>query len=249
MVPGALRRSEIAALDVEDLRFETDPALQDGPGRRPAPRSLFRSCLVEAMCAVRAVRAWIATASIAASPLFRSFSVNHELRDRRIGGRDVANLVQLLVRRSCLEGNFGGHSLRAGFVTAAAQAGVPLDNIMRTTRHASLPILMGYVRRATAFNDPALARSFREACGSSTGRRCCPPSPVNEASFVTSALYGLGRVLECASSKKQRSRLKTAQWSSRISPSRPLLRIGEATNPVSRREFLRGQTHDSGGLK
>jgi len=47
--------------------------------------------------------------------------------------------------------------LRAGFVTAAAQAKVPLDVIMRTTRHRSLAVLQGYIRRGDAFEAPALS--------------------------------------------------------------------------------------------
>jgi len=65
--------------------------------------------------------------------------------------------VQRLARRARLDGDFSGHSLRSGFVTAAAQAKVPLDVIMRTTRHRSLAVLQGYIRRGDAFEAPALS--------------------------------------------------------------------------------------------
>lgn len=90
--------------------------------------------------------------------MFRSLTPQRLLTERRIAGEDVANFVHTLCARARLEGDFGAHSLPAGFVTAAAQAGVPLDNNVRTTRQKSIPILIGYVRRATTFDDPALAR-------------------------------------------------------------------------------------------
>ncbi len=48
-----------------------------------------------------------------------------------------------------------GHSLRLGFATSAARAGVPEASIQRQTGHKSLPALRGYVRRAELFKDHA----------------------------------------------------------------------------------------------
>jgi integrase len=76
---------------------------------------------------------------------------------RSISGRDVANLVKKLAGKARLDGDFSGHSLRAGFATSAAAAKVSLDAIARTTRHESLTVLMGYVRPAQVFDDVALA--------------------------------------------------------------------------------------------
>jgi len=46
-----------------------------------------------------------------------------------------------------------GHSLRAGYATAAAAAGVEERKIQNVTRHKNLPVLRGYIRAATAFDD------------------------------------------------------------------------------------------------
>src|ERR1035437_10089162 len=46
-----------------------------------------------------------------------------------------------------------GHSLRAGYATAAAAAGVEERKIANVTRHKNLPVLRGYIRAATAFDD------------------------------------------------------------------------------------------------
>lgn len=158
---AALRRSELAALTVDDVKFcreglrltirrsKTD---QDAAGTEIAVPYVA----AKSLCAVRAMRQWLDAAAITSGPIFRSFSLQRELSDRAIDGQDVASLVQTLARRARLEGDFGAHSLRAGFVTVAAQAKVSLDAIARTTRHKSLAVLLGYVRPAQAFDDVAL---------------------------------------------------------------------------------------------
>jgi integrase len=158
---AALRRSELAALRVEDLRFEklgiivtirrskTD---QEAKGVEIAvPYVASRS-----LCAARAVKAWLDGSGLTAGPLFRSFTLQRQMLETPIGGRDVANLVKKLTSKARLEGDFSGHSLRAGFATSAAASKVSLDAIARTTRHKSLSVLMGYVRPAQAFDDVAL---------------------------------------------------------------------------------------------
>jgi integrase len=52
---------------------------------------------------------------------------------------------------------YAGHSLRAGFATQAAAAGVPLDRIMRQTRHHSVAIALRYIREADVWTNNASA--------------------------------------------------------------------------------------------
>jgi integrase len=158
---AALRRSELAALRAEDLRFEKRGLIvtirrsktdQEAKGVEIAvPYVANRS-----LCAVRAVRTWLETSAIAGGPLFRSFSLQRQMLETPIDGRAVANLVKKLTSKARLDGDFSGHSLRAGFATSAAASKVSLDAIARTTRHQSLSVLMGYVRPAQAFDDVAL---------------------------------------------------------------------------------------------
>jgi integrase len=158
---AALRRSELAALRVEDLRFEKRGLIvtirrsktdQEAKGAEIAvPFVANRS-----LCAVLAVQAWIGASGINEGTLFRSFSLQRQMLRTPIGGRDVANLVKRLTSKARLDGDFSGHSLRAGFATSAAAAKASLDAIARTTRHKSLSVLMGYVRPAQAFDDVAL---------------------------------------------------------------------------------------------
>ncbi len=158
----ALRRSELAALDVADVHFSKKGLLltirrsktdQEGHGTGIAVPIVANASL----CAVRAVRAWLDASRVVSGALFRTLTPHRAVTERRLDGRDVANLVQRLAKRARLEGDFSGHSLRSGFVTSAAQAHVSLDNIMRTTRHRSLAVVQTYVRRADAFDAPALS--------------------------------------------------------------------------------------------
>lgn len=50
---------------------------------------------------------------------------------------------------------FSGHSLRLGFVTAAAMKGCSERAIANQTGHRSMPVLRGYIRRSTVFEENA----------------------------------------------------------------------------------------------
>jgi integrase len=168
------RRSEVAALNVEDLRFEPSGLVvtirraktdQSGAGREiGVPFVADRE-----RCAVRAVKAWLTASRITSGALFRTFAIAGRGRPRlmtgnRISGRDVARLVQRVTRKAHLTGDFAAHSLRAGFITTAASTkGVSEVDIQRVSGHHSVTILRGYVRRANVFDDAPLAVMFGSA--------------------------------------------------------------------------------------
>ncbi len=51
--------------------------------------------------------------------------------------------------------SFAAHSLRAGFLTSAAEHGASIFKMMDVSRHKSVDTLRGYVRRADSFKDHA----------------------------------------------------------------------------------------------
>lgn len=73
-------------------------------------------------------------------------------------GDEAVNAV--VARRAAaagLVGNFGGHSVRAGFVTTLAEAGMPAYRIAEQTGHRSLDSLQAYIRPIEArLNNPSL---------------------------------------------------------------------------------------------
>ena len=105
-------------------------------------------------CAVRALQAWLQAAAIHRGPVFRQMRRGDTLTDRRLSDQSVALIVK---RRAAGAGlphaPLSGHSLRAGYATAAAAAGVEERKIANVTRHKNLTVLRGYIRPATAFDD------------------------------------------------------------------------------------------------
>lgn len=162
----AARRSELAALNVEDLRFDQRGLVvtirqsktdQEGLGVEIGVPFVA----IEGLCAARALRDWLDAAGISSGAVFRTFSMAGVLQATRIDGADVARLVKRVVALAGITGDFSGHSLRAGFVTsAAANPDVSEVDIMRVSRHRSVAILRGYVRRATVFDRAPLTSIF-----------------------------------------------------------------------------------------
>jgi integrase len=164
---GAFRRSELAALNVEDLRWETRGLVvtlrrsktdQEGKGREVGIPSLD----IAALCPVGALHAWLGASAITSGALFRTFGLRRgnapqELTANRIDARDVARILQRAVARAGVPGDFAAHSLRAGFITSAAAAQVSEIDIARISGHKSADVLRGYVRRATVLEAPPLS--------------------------------------------------------------------------------------------
>jgi integrase len=65
-------------------------------------------------------------------------------------GIDVARAVRALARAGLDPAEFSGHSLRAGFVTSAAETGASILKLQELSRHKSVDVLSGYVRRVAA---------------------------------------------------------------------------------------------------
>jgi integrase len=159
---GAFRRSELVALDVADLKFQTEGLLitlrrsktdQEGVGRPVAiPDGAYTKT-----CPVRALRSWLDSAAISDGPVFRPMRKGGSVRCVRLSGHAVASIVKKYARKAGLPVQaFSGHSLRAGFVTSAARAGEPERRIMRQTGHKSIEMVLRYVRQANAFTDNAV---------------------------------------------------------------------------------------------
>lgn len=67
----------------------------------------------------------------------------------------VNDLVQQATARAGLDGNYGAHSLRAGFVTYAHLRGACDRAVAHQTRHRSLASVGTYIRIHTAWEDNA----------------------------------------------------------------------------------------------
>ena len=160
---GAFRRSELVALNVDDLVFGEQGVVvtlrrsktdQTGAGRQVAvPYGRHADT-----CPVTALRAWLEAATITEGPVFVSVD-RHGNADGRLSDRAVALVVKHYAKAIGRDENdFAGHSLRAGFATEAARAGAQELDIMRTTGHKSLPMLRRYIREGNLWRGNAASK-------------------------------------------------------------------------------------------
>ena len=92
---------------------------------------------------------------ITSGPVFRSVD-RHGNIGKSMSTRTAANVVKAHARRAGSDpAEFGSHSLRAGFVTSAAEKGSKVDRIMDHTGHRSHAMVRVYTRRSDAFADHA----------------------------------------------------------------------------------------------
>jgi integrase len=157
---SAMRRSELVALTVADLE-ETKRGLlvtlrhsktdQESHGHQRAIPFGRR----DETCPVAALNVWLEAAGISEGKLFRSVS-RHGQVGESMSTRAVADVVKLYAQRAGLDASeFSGHSLRAGFVTSAAEKGRSTERIMDHTGHQSAAMVRVYTRRVDAFTDHA----------------------------------------------------------------------------------------------
>lgn len=161
---GALRRSELVALDVDDVeerheglvvRIRRSKTDQEGAGRLVGIP--FGSNPLT--CPVRALRAWGDAAEITAGPLFRPVTRSGNVGRGRLTAASANRVVQRAVLRAGLDPRpYSAHSLRAGLATSAAEAGVSERSIMAQTGHRSLAVARGYIRSGSLFRDNTAAQ-------------------------------------------------------------------------------------------
>ena len=161
---GALRRSELVSLQVEDvavagggLRIRIRHSKTDQAGQG-AEIGLPRGRHSET-CPVRAFESWQAVAKRKAGPLFRRISTGGGIGDTALHPDAVRRILAHRVQMAgiAVEGfdRLSAHALRVGFITAAYDKGVRDEDIMRHTRHRDLRTMRGYVQRAGLVSESA----------------------------------------------------------------------------------------------
>jgi integrase len=151
---SAMRRSELIALDVEDLEFSPEDVTitirrsktdKTGKGEHVA---VARSGTD--MCPVAALEHWLAHAGITEGPVFRT-------GDNRMQPRQVATITKRWAQNAgYLARDIGAHSLRRGCITTMHEAGIDLKSGMELSRHKTPTIYLGYVQAKDARSNPAV---------------------------------------------------------------------------------------------
>jgi integrase len=157
---GAFRRSEVVALNVEDLEFCDDGVRitirrsktdQEGQG---ATIVVLRG--VGPFCPVRLLREWLDWAGITEGALFRQVPKGARRIGDRIAGRVLYDVIKSGIARIGLGAKlYGAASLRAGRITTAARNGANVFKMKEVSRHRSTDTFAGYIRNAERFSSHA----------------------------------------------------------------------------------------------
>tara|TARA_B100000700_G_scaffold306705_1_gene382191 strand:+ start:125 stop:1075 length:951 start_codon:yes stop_codon:yes gene_type:complete len=147
---GGFRRSELVSIDYEDIEFvaegmkifikrsKTD---QSGEGMIKAIPYFDNKIY----CPVIAIKHWIELNKIKSGKIFA------------ISDKSVALIIKKYASISGLDSNkYGGHSLRSGFATSAAESGAEERNIMAMTGHKTTQMVRRYIQEANLFKNNAL---------------------------------------------------------------------------------------------
>lgn len=161
---GALRRSEIGAIQVQDIRFEPEGVTlrlprskTDQEGRGQSVAILPAQPGSDAPCPVAALRAWLAVRGSAPGPLWARFqggpNPNPAIVPTRLTGETVGNIVHDRTRAAGLDASHvSGHSLRRGWITEAAAGGAHERDIRKQSRHRDVATFEGYIEDASVLS-------------------------------------------------------------------------------------------------
>lgn len=163
---GGRRRSEIAGLRCEQLTPEAPIFVEDGPplpslaiylGRTKTSRADHDEVVYLTGRPVHALNDWLAAARIDKGTVFRPIDRWGNVSKRTLDPKSVNDMVKQRAAMAGLEpGNYSAHGLRSGYLTEAANRGVPLPEAMEQSRHRS-------VQQASSYYNNAIRRSGRAA--------------------------------------------------------------------------------------
>jgi integrase len=160
---GGRRRSEVAALRVEDL-IEEEPVLSDpaDPNSRLLPCLTIKlgrtktatadedECVVLIGKPVIALKNWLERANITSGPLFRGIDRWGHIDRKGLDPQSVNLILKTRIKAAGLDPSaYSAHGLRSGFLTEAANRGISLPEAMQQSRHKSTAQAASYYNDAT----------------------------------------------------------------------------------------------------
>ena len=147
---GGFRRSELVNIYYDDIEFVSEGAKifikrsktdQSGEGMIKAIPYFDN----KAFCPVLSLKHWINNCEIKTGKIFD------------ISDKSVALIIKKYVSFAGLDPKkYGGHSLRSGFATSAAESGAEERNIMAMTGHKTTQMVRRYIQEANLFKNNAL---------------------------------------------------------------------------------------------
>ncbi|WP_026614430.1 tyrosine-type recombinase/integrase [Ensifer aridi] len=159
---GGRRRSEVAGLRVEDLTDEepvrADPNDKNSPplpclsihlGRTKTTTSDDNGHVLLIGRPVTAMKRWLAEAAIKEGPVFRRIDQWGNIDRRALTPQSVNVILKSRAKQAGLDPVlFSAHGLRSGYLTEAANRGIPLPEAMQQSRHKSVMQAASYYNNA-----------------------------------------------------------------------------------------------------
>ncbi len=166
---GGRRRSEVADLRVEDLVDEepvhADPRNAASPllpcltitlGRTKTTTADDRTHVVLIGRPVEALKQWLMEARIDAGPVFRRIDQWGNIDRRALTPQSVNLILKTRCSQAGLDPElFSAHGLRSGYLTEAANHGIPLQEAMQQSLHKSVAQAASYYNNAERKNGRA----------------------------------------------------------------------------------------------
>lgn len=163
---GGRRRSEIAGLRTEQLQVEEPIQIDGAPpllslsihlGRTKTSGAENNEVVYLTGRPVEALSAWIEAARIEKGSIFRAVDRWGNVSRRPLDPKAINDIVKHRVELAGLDpAEFSAHGLRSGYLTEAANRGIPLPEAMEQSRHRS-------VQQASQYYNHAQRRSGRAA--------------------------------------------------------------------------------------
>ncbi len=160
---GALRRSEICALKIEDIEFvgsdnEAFMFLNIRRSKTDQAGKGYKIGVIDgrSIKPVSRLKEWLEVSKIQNNYLFRALKRGGTIKDTPLHHSDIPRLIKHYVASIDLNPkDYAGHSLRSGFITSAAIHKARLDKIMEVSRHKSTDMVMSYIRDSNTFENHA----------------------------------------------------------------------------------------------
>lgn len=156
---GAFRRSELASLRLEQLKFSGDDVIctlprsktdQDGKGM---DKPILNGARLQP---VSKLKAWLKRAGIDDGYVFRRVDWGDAALEAPLSSAWIARVVQHYAAAIGLDPKqLGAHSLRSGFITSCGEHEVTLYKIMEVTGQKDPRTVLRYLRRPNLFKNHA----------------------------------------------------------------------------------------------
>jgi site-specific recombinase XerD len=148
---GACRRSELAALTVDQLQraengwvVEFGRTKTDQTGEEKQRAWLPRQQQARDLCPVGALERWLDRADIVAGPVFRSVDRWGNIGESPMSGRSVSRVIKRVAADAGLELDVSGHSLRRGATMQALANGATVAQVKMMGRWKTNEMALRY---------------------------------------------------------------------------------------------------------